>query len=424
MNKNHNWKRVALAGIASIAAFASTLNAQDDLPSREEMWAIIQKQQEQINTLLERVEGTEGKLVETTQAIEVATEQVETTASFVEGYVLSGTSANGQTKGAGRTHLGGYGELHYNFGKVDKADFHRWVLLLDHAFNDQVRLVSEVELEHSIAGDGKTGEIELEQAYVEFDLNENDSAKAGLFLIPVGILNETHEPATFYGVERNSVEKNIIPSTWWEGGVAYRHTNEAGWAFDAAAHTGLFSPTSGSKAFNIRSGRQKVGNAEASNGALTTRVTYTGTPGLQVGVSAQYQTDIAQSTFSETIDATLLSAHADYQRGGFGLRALYARWDLGGAAPGLTGADEQFGYYIEPSYRFETEAGDLGFFARYSVYDNHAGSSSNTEDAYFDIGMNYWPIENVVFKWDIQFTDYANSSKDEEIINLGVGYQF
>lgn len=423
MNRNLNWTRRAAAGIASIAVFGSALSAQDELPSREEMWAIIQKQQEQINALLERVDTTEVKIVETEQAIEVTADQVESTASFVEGYVASG-SAQAGAGAIGRTNLGGYGELHYNFGKADTADFHRWVLFLDHAFNENVRFVSEVELEHSIAGEGKAGEIELEQAYVEFDLNDTDTAKAGLFLLPIGILNETHEPATFYGVERNNVEKNIIPTTWWEGGLAYRHTNDAGWAFDAAAHTGLFTPTSGTKAFNIRSGRQKVGSAEASDGALTTRVTYSGTPGLQLGLSAQYQADIAQSTLSERIDATLISAHADYQRGGFGLRALYARWDIGGAAPGVTGADEQFGYYIEPSYRFETEAGDVGFFARYSVYDNYAGSASNTEDAFFDIGMNYWPIENVVFKWDVQFTDYADSSKDEEIINIGVGYHF
>ncbi|MBD5781304.1 porin [Pelagicoccus sp. NFK12] len=424
MTKNQNWKRLAAAGIASLTVFGSSLAAQDELPSREEMWAIIQKQQEQINALLERVDTTETKLVETEQEIEVTAGKVETTASFVEGYVSSGAASGGSASAAERTHLGGYGELHYNFGKADSADFHRWVLFLDHAFNDDIRFVSEVELEHSIAGDGQPGEIELEQAYVEFDLNDTDTAKAGIFLVPVGILNETHEPATFYGVERNNVEKNIIPTTWWEGGVAYRHTNDSGWAFDAAAHTGLFAPTSGSKAFNIRSGRQKVGSAEASDGAITTRATYSGTPGLQVGFSAQYQTDIAQGTLAESIDATLVSAHADYQRGGFGLRALYARWDLGGAAPGINGADEQFGYYIEPSYRFATEAGDVGFFARYSVYDNYAGSASNTEDAFFDIGMNYWPIENVVFKWDVQFTDYANSAKDEEIINIGVGYHF
>ncbi|MDQ8186616.1 hypothetical protein [Pelagicoccus sp. SDUM812002] len=211
MNGNQNWTRLAVAGIASITAFGSTLNAQDNLPSREEMWAIIQKQQEQIDSLLDRVDATEGNLVETKQAIEVTANQVETTATFVEGYVASGAAGEGDS---GRTHLGGYGELHYNFGKADKADFHRWVLFLEHSFNDKVRLVSEVELEHSIAGDGQTGEIELEQAYVEFDINESDTAKAGLFLIPVGILNETHEPATFYGVERNNVEKNIIPTTW------------------------------------------------------------------------------------------------------------------------------------------------------------------------------------------------------------------
>ena len=38
-------------------------------------------------------------------------------------------------------------------------------------------------------------------------------------LVPVGFLNEVHEPPTFYGVERNPVEKNVIPTTWWEGGI-------------------------------------------------------------------------------------------------------------------------------------------------------------------------------------------------------------
>ncbi len=421
MNTIHRWTRLALAGIATLTTFNSPLFAQD-LPSREEMWAIIQKQQEQIAELQQRVGSTEETLVETSQAVEVATEQVEATASFVEKYATS-ASSDGNVA-TGRTHIGGYGELHYNFGKADTADFHRWVMFLEHDFNDRIRLASEIELEHSIAGEGKTGEIELEQAYVEFDINDSDSAKVGLFLVPVGILNETHEPATFYGVERNLVEKNIIPTTWWEGGVAYNHTTQDGLSFDIAAHTGLNVPTSGSKAFNIRSGRQKVGNAEASDGALTSRVTYSGLPGIQLGGTVQYQTDIAQSAFSETIDATLLSLHADIQRGGFGLRALYARWDLGGIAPTLNGADEQYGYYIEPSYRFETEAGDLGFFARYSAYDNNAGYAASTKNAFYDIGMNYWPIDNVVLKWDIQFTDYADSSKDEEIINLGVGYHF
>ncbi|WP_059758168.1 hypothetical protein [Thiobacillus denitrificans] len=84
-------------------------------------------------------------------------------------------------------------------------------------FNQPPRFFSELEVEHSIAGEGKKGEIELEQAYVEY---ADHRAKAGLFLIPVGILNETHETPAFYGVERNPVEKDIIPATWWAGGAA------------------------------------------------------------------------------------------------------------------------------------------------------------------------------------------------------------
>ena len=93
-----------------------------------------------------------------------------------------------------RTKLGGYGELHYNDidGKDAKIDFHRFVLLIGHEFNDKVRMFSEFELEHSIAGEGKNGEVELEQAYIEMDINAKHAAKAGLFLMPVGIINETH----------------------------------------------------------------------------------------------------------------------------------------------------------------------------------------------------------------------------------------
>ena len=118
-----------------------------------------------------------------------------------------------------RTTLGGYGELHLNQGDKEQIDFHRFVLFVNHRFSDRVKFFSELELEHSLSGDGKPGEVELEQAYIEFSLDNDWSIRAGQYLLPLGILNEVHEPDTFYGVERNSVEANIIPTTWWEGGV-------------------------------------------------------------------------------------------------------------------------------------------------------------------------------------------------------------
>lgn len=411
-----NKTATTLLAAAGLAAFSANAQDSDDLPSKEEMWKLIQKQQEQIELLNSRVGVTEEKVA-------VADEKIEATSTFVEETAAtSGASSAGAWYN--KTQLGGYGELHYNSGKSDQIDFHRFVLFVNHDFSDSIRFVSELELEHSLAGDGKPGEIELEQAFIEFDINEYSKAKAGLFLLPIGLLNETHEPNTFYGVERNLVEKNIIPTTWWEAGAAYNYETENGFSFDAAVHSGLNVPTSGSKAFNIRSGRQKVAKAEASDGAVTTRLNWTGVPGVKIGGSLQYQEDITQGLFSETISATLFEVHADLQRGPFALRALYAQWDLSGEAPKANGTDEQMGYYIEPSYKIETEKGDVGFFARYSVYDTSAGAGSDSENAFTDVGVNYWPHPNVVLKADIQFTDYADSSKDEEIINLGVGYQF
>ena len=174
------------------------------------------------------------------------------------------------------TTIGGYGELHYN--NLDKngtdeakIDFHRFVLMFAHDFNDKIRFFSEFELEHALVKDtadgSNGGEVEIEQAYIEMDLDSNSAIKAGVFLIPVGFLNETHEPPTFYGVERNPVEKNIIPVTWWEAGAMYSAHTDAGISYDLAIHSGLNSATG-----SIRAGRQKVANANGDSLAYTGRI--------------------------------------------------------------------------------------------------------------------------------------------------------
>jgi hypothetical protein len=159
--------------------------------------------------------------------------------------------------------------LHYNnlSGKggasdKDEIDFHRFVLFFGHEFNDDIRFFSELEVEHSIAGEGKSGEVELEQAYIDFDLNDNHTARAGLFLLPVGIINETHEPPTFYGTERNPIEKNIIPATWWAAGAGLHGQLGSGFSYDAYLHSGLNATKTDSVTkivsySSIRSGRQK-----------------------------------------------------------------------------------------------------------------------------------------------------------------------
>ena len=387
---------IASAIVGLFASNSAIANQETD-----ELRKVIAEQQKVLASLEKRLDETDQKLNATADQVEVSSEE--------------SVFAN--------TTIGGYGELHYNNydDKDAKIDFHRFVLFFGHEFSDSVRFFSEFELEHSIAGEGKSGEVELEQAYVEVDINEGLSSKVGLFLIPVGIINETHEPPTFYGVERNGVEKNIIPATWWEAGVAFNYKPTGGVSIDGAVTSGLEVGND----FKIRNGRQKVAKATAENLAYTGRVKYTGVTGLELAATVQYQTDITQGgaddSFTASIDkadATLLEAHAIYQVDNFTVRALYARWDIDGAEAKALGRDEQTGWYVEPSYQFNEK---VGVFARYSEYDNNAGDSASTAVESTSVGINYYLHENVVLKAD--YEDLGGAS-DSSGFNLGFGYQF
>ena len=202
MNIKKNVLTLAVLSTLSVSAMANT-------PTNEEIYQMMQEMKEEMAELKKENESLKG--------------EVEDVAGSVDDVATATDEAiKAQVKLSNKTTIGGYGELHYNAHRDDdnsdnhksQIDFHRFVLFINHEFNDKMRFVSELELEHSLSGDDKPGEVELEQAYVEYDLTQKTSVIGGLFLIPVGILNETHEPPTFYGVERNDVEKNIIPTTW------------------------------------------------------------------------------------------------------------------------------------------------------------------------------------------------------------------
>lgn len=183
-------------------------------PTLDDMWQLIQQQQAEIAQLKNQLDNTEKRVAET---------EVKTEATFAAVEEVSAGPAAKLADWVDKTTIGGYGEMHYNNlssknsnETKDEFDLHRMVLLFGHQFTDNLRFFSEFEVEHTVAGDGKKGEVEIEQAYIEWDYTDNHRVKGGVFLIPVGIINETHEPETFYGVERNPIEKNIIPATWWK----------------------------------------------------------------------------------------------------------------------------------------------------------------------------------------------------------------
>lgn len=404
---------VALLLSLAIAPHASALTLED-LAKRLDA---LEKQNTQLiqenSKLREAVAQTNDKV----EAAVIATESIADSSSGIQKLANF----------ADKTTIGGYGEVHYNnlSGKggasdKDEIDFHRFVLFFGHEFTDSIRFFSELELEHSLAGEGKEGEVELEQAYIDFDLNDHHTARAGLFILPIGLLNETHEPPTFYGTERNPIEKNIIPATWWEAGAGLHGQLGHGLSYDVYVHSGLAVPNS----FNIRSGRQKVSEAKANDPAATARLKYTGIPGLEIALTAQHQQDMGQGLVDGLDSGNLIETHAVWSTGPFTLKALYAAWDIDGSAVEAAGADKQKGFYLEPSYRLSEK---FGVFARFNQWDNKAGSNSgsakDSEKEQWDLGVNYWPHEDVVIKADYQYQN-NDDGKDQNGLNIGVGYQF
>ncbi len=391
-------------------------------PSAEEMWQLILEQRETIKRQNKKIDQLSTQYKQLDSKTKETAEAVAATADAVEQ-----VSTNSSSGLFNKSSFGSYGELHYNNLEAnhnsvgsdkDEMDLHRFVLFFGHEFNEDIRFFSELEVEHSIAGEGKVGEVELEQMYIDFDINDQITARGGLFLLPVGILNETHEPNTFYGVERNPVEKEIIPATWWEGGAGIHGEIAPGLGFNLYAHSGL--ETSAANNYAPRKGRQKVGEANAKDLAGTARIKWTAVPGLELAGSVQYQSGIAQNTDNTADDAMLYTVHAVFQKGPIGLRALYGHWNLNGSGPESVGADEQNGFYIEPSFKISKQ---LGIFARYNQWDNQAGNSSNSEKEQIDVGINYWPHENIVVKADYMKQDFDNK-KGQKGFNLGLGYQF
>jgi hypothetical protein len=390
-------------GVATGLLCHSALAPAEEMPSQEEMWRIIKQQQREIDELKRTQKTTDEKAEAAVEAAEQSRQGATAAASWAD-----------------KTQIGGYGELHYknldtDDGRDKEIDFTRFVLFFGHQFTDRLRFWSELELEHAIAGDDQNGEIELEQAYVEYDITPSQHVKGGMFLIPVGILNETHEPVTFYGVRRNPVERNIIPTTWWAGGAELVGEIAPGWSYNFGIHEGLDTDD-----YNIRDGRQKTSEADAHDLASTGRIKWNGIPGVELAATVQYQQNITQGEDNDA-SAWLYEAHADVRRGPLGLRALYARWDIDGDGAKALGRDEQDGFYVEPSYRINPE---FGLFVRYSQWDNEAGSSSDSEKRQYNGGVNYWPHPDVVLKADYQYQDNQGDVDEEKGINLGVGYQF
>lgn len=357
----------------------------------------------------------------------------------------------------GNATLGGYGELHYNDVTYNEQgeqtpgnlDFHRFILYAGYNFNDWITFRSELELEHTLleAEDGRAegGEVALEQAYVDLRLQRELGVRAGLMLVPVGIVNPTHEPPTFNGVERPNVEKYLIPSTWRESGIGIYGSGQSGLSYQAYIMAGL-KPNGIEGGEGIREARQSGFEASTANAAFVGRLDYQASLNLKFGASYFVSTlgsEIEDGHAEEiaSLDGTvfnLVEGHIQYQKNRFEARGLLVYSGINNVQNlnntfGNNAGESQLGGYAElaydllPSFAPTTEQ-RLFAFGRFESYDTQFTTQQvyddpeNSRDEY-TFGFTYKPTSQVAFKADYQFLTSAGS-KNIQQFNLGVGYNF
>ena len=356
------------------------------------------------------------------------------------------------------THIGGYGEIAYNGYSTDNSrnqfDIKRFVITMEHRFDDKLSMNGEVEWEHAVTSADDEGESEIEQAYLNYQFDKTINMKAGLFLMPFGLLNESHEPPVFYGVERNEVETRIIPSTWREGGLALYGETEAGISWNAGLVTGFDVAKFDNPASPLSSIHQEGQLAKAHDPSYYIALNYT-LPGFTIGSSfftgnsAQGNSDFRRNTTLpdfEGINApiTLGDVHTRFQAAGWDLQAVYAKGTIGDAdridqviaaynianpgTPRELVASEFYGWLAQVAYTFDLNSKTtLSPFARYEDFDTQSSmpdtfvANPNNKDTVTTVGFSLHPNEKVVFKADYQSFKVVDANNR---LNLGMGYMF
>ncbi len=347
--------------------------------------------------------------------------------------------------------IGGYGEMHYNAVRpesgpmTNEVDFHRLVLYVGRQFNEDLRFYSEIEVEHAIVGDGKVGEVAVEQAFIDYRLSEHVpilgdlTLRTGLVLVPMGIVNQWHEPPIFHGVERPNVDKVIIPSTWREAGMGLVGKPHEQVSYELYVMSGL-DPMGYSAKSGIRGGRQKGGEARTDGLAFTGRLQFVPTAQTLIGVSG-YFSQSGKNTDALSAKVPVLGVSADVRTRieGVEARAEFAMFNIGdnddlnalvdaAGDPLVSVSDRLIGAYAEVAYdvlyTMDAEA-QLLPFGRFEYYDTDPDDDTRS---IIDIvlGLSYRPIPQVVFKQDVTIRRKGGdvSGDNATILNLGIGFLY
>ncbi|MFP4614744.1 MAG: hypothetical protein ACLFRB_02640 [Thiohalorhabdus sp.] len=348
--------------------------------------------------------------------------------------------------------IGGYGHGFYKNSSVDGADetdFYRQIFYVGYRFNDWILLNTEIEIEH-------VEEVYVEFAYLDFLLHEKANLRAGMMLSPLGLVNEIHEPPTYFGNIRPELEKQIIPTTSRENGVGLwgNLTDTLEYRlYVQNSFNAIGDGASNIDGANVRGVRQKGANAQADDLAVTGRLDWTPVDGVMLGGSfwsgdMGHEQELfvdgdGESLGTPDVHMDLYEAHAQYKRNGLWLRGMFAQARIDdtqelsdsldeGVSDTMTGWYAEAGYDIMPHIANLPEQ-SLYPWVRYTDLDTQSDVPSGyTADPANDrtiteAGLHYMPHPNVAIKAEVKQFDSEASAEDannQTEYLVGIGYNF
>ncbi len=444
--------------MVSMLCFTAPVVAQT---SDEERLRELEREVAELKAAIEELRAlgiAEERLAEVERRLEILAEEVEdlkvgeaaVTASRGLGHSGLGPAASKVYQKEHGVSLGGYGEALLEFfdesrddgsesGATDRFDFLRAVFYFGYKFTDRWIFNSEIEFEHASTSAGGSASVEF--AYLDYLYRDQLNMRVGMVLVPMGWLNELHEPTVYLGAVRPRTENRIIPTTWRENGIGAYGTL-GGFDYRTYVVNGL--DASGFSAKGLRGGRQKGAKAKAEDFAWVGRLDFTAVPGLTAGAAGYFggSGQGLEDAGGQSIDVptSIFDLHVEYHYRGLELRGLWARAELDDVAE----LNEALGYVGNQSVGETLEGGyvQAGFdllagrgssalipYLRWEqvntqkqVPDGWSVNPANDEQL-FTLGLAYQPIEQIIFKAEYQNIDNeAGTGVDQ--FNLSMGYIF
>jgi len=336
-----------------------------------------------------------------------------------------------------RFSVGGYASLEFKDfdegrkggGSVGVFDQHRFIVNVSSIVHERVRFYSEIEFEgvSLIASDdegqkdetARSGELEVEQAYMDFLIADWINVRAGALLMPFGKFNLTHDDNLRDLTDRPLVARRVIPTTWTDAGVGFfgefTPTESSLVNYEVYVTQGL---TDFLSKRGLRDARPSFRKDNNNNKAVIGRMGISPWPGQEVGFSGYF------GKYDDLGDHAISGGAVDWtlRAGPLELIGEYAFFDVedvavfGDFPRDLQGGYAQANLHFFPTFLKETFLGRDFDSPTFTLVGRIGGATldfpgtagaadRDVDESRITVGLNYRPIEAMAFKTEFQWND-------------------